>query len=111
VWFVIFWRPTNMKVTSTDPNNRFVVAQGQVGDAQTAFNVKINRVMINGAVHRTNTPEATVTGAAAPLVASVQGLSDLKYQPYVKRAHNPDTGIPYVGVSPSCLTTRSRMSM
>jgi subtilase family serine protease len=91
----------NMKVTSTDGNNRFVVAQGQVGDAQTAFNVKINRVMVNGAVHRTSAPEATVAGPAAALVASVQGLSDLKYQPYVKRAHNPDTGIPYAGVSPS----------
>jgi subtilase family serine protease len=91
----------NMKVTSTDANNRFVVAQGKVADAQAAFNVKINRVMVNGAVHRTNTPEATVTGAAAPLVASVQGLSDLKYRPYIKRSSNPETHIPYAGVSPS----------
>jgi subtilase family serine protease len=91
----------NLKVTSTDANNRFVVAQGKVADAQAAFNVKINRVMVNGAVHSTNTPEATVTGAAAPLVASVQGLSDLKYRPYIKRSSNPDTRIPYAGVSPS----------
>ena len=34
----------NMKVMSTEKNNRFVVAQGNVGDAQTAFNTKINKV-------------------------------------------------------------------
>src|SRR5580698_4365778 len=38
----------NMKVSSIDRNNHFIVAQGSVGDAQTAFNTKINRVMVNG---------------------------------------------------------------
>src|SRR5262249_38074401 len=38
----------NMKVTYTDKHNLFVVAQGRVGDAQTAFNTRINRMMVNG---------------------------------------------------------------
>src|SRR5580704_19151942 len=49
----------NMKVTSIDRNNHFVVAQGSVGDAQTAFQTKINRMMINGVAHHVNaTPPA-----------------------------------------------------
>lgn len=91
----------NMKVTSTAANNHFVVAQGSVGDAQTAFNVKINRVMVNGQARRVHTPEATVTGPAAALVANVQGLSDLRYRTNVKFSIDPDSGKPYAGVSPS----------
>jgi subtilase family serine protease len=91
----------NLKVTSTEKNNRFVVAQGNVGAAQTAFNTKINKVMVDGVMHHTNATPATVTGAAAPLVATVQGLSDLRYKAMVKRAANPETGVPYAGVSPS----------
>jgi subtilase family serine protease len=93
----------NMKVTSTAANNHFVVAQGSVGDAQTAFNVKINRVMVNGQARRVNTPEATVTGPAAALVANVQGLSDLRYRTNVKFSIDPDSGKPYAGVSPSAV--------
>jgi subtilase family serine protease len=95
----------NMKVTTTASNNHFVVAQGSVGDAQTAFNVKINRVMVNGQARRVNTPEATVTGPAAALVANVQGLSDLRYRTNVKFAVDPDTGTAYAGVSPSAVGT------
>jgi subtilase family serine protease len=91
----------NMKVMSTEKNNRFVVAQGNVGDAQAAFNTKINKVMVNGVMHHTNATPATVTGAASALVATVQGLSDLRYKSMAKRAVNPDTGVPYAGVSPS----------
>jgi len=65
----------HLRVTTIDQNNHFLVAQGRVGDAQAAFNVKINRVMVNGAARRMAESEATVTGAAAPLVATVQGLS------------------------------------
>jgi subtilase family serine protease len=95
----------NMKVTTTAANNHFVVAQGSVGDAQTAFNVTINRVMVNGQARRVNTPEATVTGPAAALVANVQGLSDLRYRTNVKFAVDPDSGQPYAGVSPSAVGT------
>ena len=93
----------NMQVTSTDASNRFVVAQGRVADAQTTFNVQINRVMVSGAVHRVASPEASVTGPAGAMVASVQGLSDLGYRTNVKPSVNPVTGVPYAGVSPSAV--------
>jgi subtilase family serine protease len=47
----------NMQVTSTGANNLFVVAQGRVGDAQTAFNTHINRMMVNGRMHRVTTSQ------------------------------------------------------
>ena len=40
--------------------------------------MKINRVMVNGAIHRVSTSEASVAGPAGALVATVQGLSDLR---------------------------------
>jgi len=88
----------HLRVTTIDQNNHFLVAQGRVGDAQAAFNVKINRVMVNGAARRMAESEATVTGAAAPLVATVQGLSDLIYRSYATPASDPATGTPYAGV-------------
>ena len=36
-------------------------------------------------------------------MASVQGLSDLKYRAYAKPASNPETHVPYEGVSPSAV--------
>jgi subtilase family serine protease len=95
----------NMKVTATAPNNHFVVAQGSVGDAQTTFNTQIKRVMVNGAVHRVTTTEASVPGPAGALVATVQGLSDLEYRPNVKRAMDPETLVPYAGVPTSAVGT------
>ncbi len=91
----------NMKVSVIDQNNHFVVAQSSVGDAQKAFNVRLNRMMLNGVVHRVSTSEAKVEGAAAPLVAVVQGLSDLEYATNVSLAANPATKKPYAGVSTS----------
>src|ERR1700677_4653633 len=75
--------------------------KGSVGDAQKAFNVQLNRMMLNGVVHRVSTSEAKVEGAAAPLVAVVQGLSDLEYATNVSLAANPATKKPYAGVSTS----------
>jgi subtilase family serine protease len=89
----------NMSVTSIDQNNHFVVAQGRIGDAQIAFNTQVNRVMTNGAIQRATTSEPSVTGEVAPLVAAVQGLSDLKYHSMVSRASDPETRTPYAGVS------------
>ena len=40
----------HLTVTSTDPLNHYLVAHGRVGDAQNAFNVQLNRAMINGVV-------------------------------------------------------------
>ena len=86
----------NMKVMSTDKHNHFVIAQAKVGDAQKAFNTQINKVMVNGAMHSMNASEATVTDAvAAPMVAAVQGLSDLSYHAYVSGAVDPETQQPY----------------
>jgi len=93
----------NMKVTAIDKNNHFVVAQGRVADAQTAFNTTINHTMINGVAHHVTTATPSITGPAAALVSTVQGLSDLAYQANVKPAVNPETGTPYAGVRPSAV--------
>jgi subtilase family serine protease len=89
-----------LTVTSTDPLNHYLVAQGRVGDAQSAFNVQINRVMVNGVVHRVNASQASVTGPAGALVSAVQGLSDFAYRNHVSPAKDPETGTPYAGISP-----------
>lgn len=91
----------NLSITKTDLHNHFVVATGRVADMQKAFNTQINRVMVNGRMHRANVSEPTVTGAAAPLVNSVEGLSDLAYQSYAKPARDLETGVARAGVSPS----------
>jgi subtilase family serine protease len=101
----VFLAAHNMKVTSTAPNNHFVVAQGSVGDAQTAFNTQINRVMVSGKMHRVTATEASVTGPAGALVANVQGLSDLEYRPNVKLAIDPETRLPYAAVPTSAVGT------
>ena len=88
----------NMKVSSTDKMNHFVVAQGRVADAQAAFNVKINRAMVNGVMHRVTASEPTVSGSAGVVVAAVTGLSDLKYRSYASPAVDWETGEPYAGL-------------
>ena len=93
----------NMKVTSIDKNNHFVVAQGSIADAQTTFNTKINRMLINGVAHHVNAAPPSITGPAAALVSTVQGLSDLAYHANVKPGLNPETGTPYAGVRPSAV--------
>jgi subtilase family serine protease len=90
-----------MAVTSTDRNNLFIVAHGRVGDAKSAFNVEINRMMVNGVAHRVPASEARIEGAASSLVAAVQGLSDLEYRTNVHLAANPATRQPYAMVSTS----------
>ena len=87
-----------LNVTSIEKNNHYVVARGHIADIQKAFNVQINRVMVNGAIHRVNTSEASVAGPAGAMIATVQGLSDLKYSAYAKRSVNPDTGEPFDGL-------------
>jgi subtilase family serine protease len=87
----------NIAVTSVDLHNHYVMARGTISDAQIAFNTQINRVMLNGVVHRMSTTEPAVPGEVAPLVAAVQGLSDLKYRAHVKAALDPETSSPYEG--------------
>jgi subtilase family serine protease len=85
----------SLNVTSIESNNHYLIARGQIGNVQKAFNVQINRVMVNGAIHSVNSSEASVAGPAGALIATVQGLSDLKYSAYAKRSANPDTGEPF----------------
>ncbi len=87
-----------LSVTSIEKHNHYVTATGKIGDIQRAFNVQINRFNVNGTVHRINMSEASVAGPAGALIATVQGLNDLKYSSYAKRSVNPDTGKPYRGV-------------
>ena len=87
-----------MTVLSQDKNDHFLVARGSVANAQKAFNTQVNKVMVKGVMHRMAASTPTVTGAASPLIASVQGLSDLSYHANVARAMDPDTQLPFAGV-------------
>ncbi len=87
-----------MKVSSTDKMNHFVVAQGRVADAQAAFNVKLNRAMVNGVMHRSLPPNRPCLATPAPVVAAVTGLSDLTYRANASPAVDWETGEPYAGL-------------
>jgi subtilase family serine protease len=88
----------NFKVTFIDKYNLLALAQGRVGDAQAAFKVQINRVMVNGRVHRMNASEPVIEGAPGALIAAMQGLNDLNYHAHVSAAVNPETGAAYDGI-------------
>src|SRR5581483_1056920 len=77
----------------------------RVADMQSAFNTQINRVMVNGAMHRANTKEASIAGPAASVISTVQGLSDLSYQSYAAPAIDPETRQPYAGLPLTSPTT------
>lgn len=97
-----FLASNNLKVVAIDPNHHFVRAEGQVGDAQRAFNTQINRVMVNGEVHRVAASQATISGPTSAMVEAVQGLSDVgSYRANVTPSKNPDTLLAYDGVSPN----------
>ena len=84
----------NLTVSAADKHNHYISAQGRVADVQEAFKVQINRFKINGEIHRANLAEPSITGAAGAVVASVQGLNDLRYESYARRPINPETGGP-----------------
>jgi len=84
----------NLHVVGTDKFNHYVKARGTVADVQRATGVQLNRVSVNGEVHRLPSARPVVEGAAGKVVRAVQGLSDLKYQNHVKRPIDPDTGKP-----------------
>ena len=84
----------NMSVVSTDKFNHVVTARGSVADVQRGFGVQLNRVSLNGAIHRMPATEPSIAGAAGKLVATVQGLADLSYQNFSKRRVDPETGKP-----------------
>jgi len=84
----------NLHVVATDKLNHAVTARGAVADVQRATGVQLNRVLINGEVHRLPSAATVISGAAGKLVSAVQGLSDLTYHNYAKRPIDPDTGKP-----------------
>jgi len=84
----------NLHVVASDKFNHYVTARGTVADVQRAAGVQLNRVSMNGEVHRVPNSEAVIPGAAGKLVSAVQGLSDLKYQNHAVRPIDPDTGKP-----------------
>jgi len=84
----------NLHVVATDQLNHAVTARGTAADVQRATGVQLNRVLINGEVHRLPSAAPVISGAAGKLVSAVQGLSDLTYHNYAKRPIDPDTGKP-----------------
>ncbi len=93
-----FLKAHNLTVTSTDRYNHFVVAKGRVSDIQSAFQTKIHRFSQNGKVFRATTTNAKIAGPAGSLVATVQGLASLQYDPHLMLATDPDTGKAFGGV-------------
>ena len=83
-----------MSIVSTDKLNHVVTVRGAVADVQRAFGVQLNRVSLNGAIHRMPATAPAIAGAAGQLVATVQGLADLSYRDFAKRRVDPDTGRP-----------------
>ena len=70
----------NLRVIASDKLNHYVTVSGAVADVERATGVRLNRIALNGEVHRVPSGEVAVPGAAAKVVAAVQGLSDLNYQ-------------------------------
>jgi subtilase family serine protease len=84
-----FFASHNLKVVSVGPDNFYVRAAGTVAAVNKAFNVSLNNYRINGKVVRGNDKDPIITGAAAPLVASVAGLDTLEYtHPLATRTSN-----------------------
>jgi len=84
----------DLHVVAIDKLNHAVTARGTVADVERATSVQLNRVLINGEVHRLPSAEAVISGAAGKLVYAVQGLTDTRYKNHVARPIDPDTGKP-----------------
>jgi subtilase family serine protease len=82
----------HLAVTSVDKYNHYVIAQGRVSDAQNAFNVQLNRVNLNGEIHRATSGAASLRGPVGALVRGVEGLSDFAAKPMLARPIDPATG-------------------
>jgi len=83
----------HLAVVATDKLNHYVVARGSVADVQRAAGVQLNRVSLNGEVHRLPAAIPAVPGAAGAVVNAVQ-VSDLRYENHTARAIDPDSGKP-----------------
>jgi subtilase family serine protease len=74
------------------------MARGAVADVERATGVQLNRVMINGQVHRAPSGQPAIAGPAGALVYAVQGLADTAFQSHAARPINPETGMPFAAV-------------
>jgi len=99
----------NLHVVYTDKLNHAVTARGAVADVERATGVQLNRVSMNGEIHRLPSSEPVISGAAGKLVYAVQGLTDTSYKNYVKRPIDPDTGKPISGVPLSKMSPLSKV--
>jgi subtilase family serine protease len=84
----------NLQVVASDKLNHYITARGSVADVQRATGVQLNRVSVNGEVHRLPSSQPVNPGVAGELVYAVQGLADLSYRNYSARQIDPDTGKP-----------------
>ncbi len=75
-----FFAAHNLKVVKVGPDNFFVRARGTVGEVENAFHVQLNNYQVLGKTIRANDRDPYVDGAAAPLVMSISGLDDGKYE-------------------------------
>jgi len=102
-----FLEAHNLKVVRFGPSNFFVRAKGTVGDVESAFKIMLNKYQVRGKVIRANDHDPYIDGAAAPLVRSISGLDEGKYEhPMMARPTPPSRQkAPAVAVkSPSPLT-------
>ncbi len=88
-----------LRVVSTDRNNMFVRVSGSASTVQSAFGVQLNRYTLKHKSVTAAVTEPKLSGAAAGLVAQVAGLSGLEAQPFIMKATNPETGLPFDGVA------------
>ncbi len=93
-----FLKSHNLQVTYVHQNNYYINAKGTVSDVQKAFNVQIHRYNVNGRATYSNTADASVSGAAAPYIAVVQGLHPMAMNSHARLPINPDTGQPFAAV-------------
>jgi subtilase family serine protease len=75
-----FFESNELKVSGIGPHNFYVRARGTVAQVEKAFRVKIDNYQVAGQVLRSNSGDPYVEGPAAPLVQSVSGLDDVKFQ-------------------------------
>jgi subtilase family serine protease len=83
-----------LTVTSVGSHNMFLKVSGSVANMQTAFHTQIKSLSIKGRAVRATTVEPKLS-AAAPLVSGVTGLSERRFNPYIKHQVDPDTGKAY----------------
>ncbi len=81
-----FLSGSGLKVSKIGPDNFYVRATGTASAVSAAFHVTLSNYQFKGQVVRANQEDPSVSGAAAPLVASVAGLDSMSYtHPYISQ--------------------------